>query len=179
VAVLVLAVAGVVIGVRASQQVSSQRPPTATAGSHPPAPDGTFTTAAGKQVSVSSLRGHPTLLWFVATWCSSCQAGTQAVAANIGRLRAAGVRVVELELYRDLGQPGPDITTFGKAFAGASYGDPDWTWGTASAPLSYAYDPQGYLDIYYLLDAQGRIAYVNGSPGSTMSDLLAHTGKLG
>jgi thiol-disulfide isomerase/thioredoxin len=75
------------------------------------APDGTFTALSGQNVSVTSLRGKPTLLWFVSTWCSSCQAGTSAMAHDLAELKAAGVRVDEVELYRDLGQSGPAIRT--------------------------------------------------------------------
>jgi hypothetical protein len=31
------------------------------------APDGNFTTVSGRTVTIASLRGHKTLLWFVAT----------------------------------------------------------------------------------------------------------------
>lgn len=175
--VLVLGGVGAAIGVKASQ-TNTTRGPVAAATSTQFAPDGTFTTVSGQQLSVSSLRGHPALLWFVSTWCSSCQAGTQAMAGYIDSLKADGVRVVELELYDDLGQSGPSIVDFGHTLAGASYTDPDWTWGTASAQLSYTYDPKSYLDIYYLLDAQGRIVYVNSSPAATMSSLLSHASKL-
>ena len=142
------------------------------------APDGTFTTLAGQAVRVASLRGKPTLLWFVSTWCSSCQAGTQTMAQNLARLKAAGVRVDEVELYQDLGQSGSPMGQFAKALAGAAYGSPGWTFGVSSAALTRAYDPQSYLDIYYLLNARGQVTYVNGSPGSTMPQLLAAAGRL-
>lgn len=142
------------------------------------APAGTFTTLAGKTVDIASLRGQPTLVWFVSTWCSSCQAGTQTMAQNLAKLHADGVRVDEVELYRDLGQSGPSLSSFAKSLAGAAYGNPDWTFGTSSAALTRTYDPQSYLDIYYLLNAKGQITYVNGSPGATMPQLLAAAGKL-
>src|SRR5579875_2918711 len=110
-----------------------------------PAPDGTFTTISGQTERVASLRGQPTLLWFVTTWCDSCQAGTRTMSAQLDALRATGVRVVELELYQDLGQ---------------------------------TYDPQSYLDIYYLLDEHGRIVYVNSSPSASMPELLAQARAL-
>jgi thiol-disulfide isomerase/thioredoxin len=143
------------------------------------APDGSFTTTSGAYQTVASLRGQPTLLWFVTTWCSSCQAGTQAMSSQIHNFAAHRVRVVELELADDLGQPGPAIADFGAQLAGSAYHDPDWTFGTASAALTRTYDPAGYLDVYYLLDATGHVAYVNSSPGATMSQLLAEVAKVG
>jgi thiol-disulfide isomerase/thioredoxin len=142
------------------------------------APDGSFTTVSGTTETVASLRGHATLLWFVATWCPSCQAGTQAMAGDLARLRAAGVQVAEVEDYADLGQPGPAMSSFGPQLAGAAYRDPGWTFGTASPALTRACNPQGYLDIYFLLDSSGRIAYINSAPASTMSQLLAQAGGL-
>ncbi len=142
------------------------------------APDGTFTTTSGQHGSIAALRGQPTLVWFVATWCSSCQAGTQAVAQNLARLRAEHVHVVEVELYKDLGQPGASIAEFARANAGAAANSPDWTFATSSAALSYTYDPQGYLDIYYLLDSAGRIVYINGSPSATLPAVLARAARL-
>jgi thiol-disulfide isomerase/thioredoxin len=143
------------------------------------APDGDFTTTSGAKQTVASLRGQPTLLWFVTTWCSSCQAGTQAMSSQIQNFAAHRVRVVELELADDLGQPGPAIADFGAQLAGSAYHDPDWTFGTSSAALTRTYDPAGYLDVYYLLDATGHVAYVNSSPGATMSQLLAEVAKVG
>jgi hypothetical protein len=117
---------------------------------------------------VASLRGRKTLLWFVATWCPSCQAGTQAMAGDLARLHAAGVRVVEVEDYADLGQPGPAMASFSPQLAAAAYHDPGWTFGTASQVLTRADNPQGYLDIHYLLSPSGRVAYINSAPAATM-----------
>jgi thiol-disulfide isomerase/thioredoxin len=143
-----------------------------------PAPDGTFTTLSGKTLSVASLRGTPVLLWFVTTWCSSCQAGTPVMANALPEFAAHHVRVVEVENYQDLGQPGPSMRRFAKALAGSQYGNPDWTFGAASQALTEAYNPKGYLDIYYLLNARGRVAYINSSPGSTMQQLLGQVTAL-
>jgi hypothetical protein len=142
------------------------------------APDGSFTTVSGKTMTIASLRGHKTLLWFVATWCPSCQAGTQATAGQAARLRAAGVQVAEVEDYADLGQPGPPMTSFARQYAGAASRDPGWRFGTASAALTRTWNAQGYLDIYFLLDSAGRVAYVGAAPASTMSQLLARACRL-
>lgn len=142
------------------------------------APPGSFTTAAGSTRTISSLRGRPALVWLVATWCPGCQVGTQAMAAKIAEFSRMHVRVVELEDYQDLGQPGPDIASFGRQFAGAAYHSPGWVFGTASQAMTRAWNPRGYLDIYFLLDSSGRIAYVNSALGSTMSQLLARAARL-
>jgi len=143
-----------------------------------PAPEGTFLEADGKAQTVASLRGKPTLLWFVSTWCSSCQAGTRVMAEYIDKFQRHGVRVVELELYEDLGQPGPSVAEFARQFAGPAAANQDWRFGVASAELTRRYDPEDYLDIYYLLDSQGRIAYINSSPAATIEPLLAHVKAL-
>ena len=142
------------------------------------APGGSFITVSGRTETIASLRGHKALLWFVTTWCPGCQAGTRAMAGQVARLRAAGVQVVEVEDYADLGQSGPAMTAFGRQFAGQAHHDPGWTFGTASLALTRAYNPQGYLDVYFLLDSSGHIAYINAAPTSTMSQLLAHAGGL-
>lgn len=143
------------------------------------APNGTLSTISGATLSVDSLRGRPTLLWFVTTWCSSCQAGTPAMASALSKFAARHVRVVEVENYQDLGQSGPSMGQFARALAGREYTNSDWTFGTASQGLTEAYNAPGNLDIYYLLDAKGRVIYVNSSPGSTMPQLLAQVDTLG
>jgi thiol-disulfide isomerase/thioredoxin len=171
--VLAVVVALVAVSVTGTRRGSS----TATIGAV--APDGSFTTLGGGTETVASLRGQPVLLWFVTTWCSSCQAGTPAVAASLPKLAASHVRVVEVENYQDLGQSGPSIGQFAKVLAGSEYNNPDWTFGTASRGLFDAYNPKGYLDIYYLIDSSGKIVYVNSSPGSTMNQLLDEVSTLG
>jgi thiol-disulfide isomerase/thioredoxin len=179
--VAVLAVAGTVIGLHYANPPSNSA---AVAGSSAipavgkPAPRGTFTTLAGRTVRIGTPEEHPTLVWFVSTWCSSCQAGTQTMASYLPKLAADGVKVDEVELYADLGQSGPTMASFAQRLAGPEATNPDWTFVISSASLTRTYDPQSYLDIYYLLDAQGRVTYVNGSPGSTMPQLLAAAGKL-
>ena len=70
------------------------------------------------------------------------------------------------------------MTSFARQLAGAAYHAPGWTFGTASRALTRGYNPQGYLDVYFLLDSAGRVTYVNSAPASTMSQLLAHAGRL-
>lgn len=183
VGVVSVALLGLALGLHfaAADQSSGPRvgsPPAPPPVGHP-APDGTFTAPSGTTESVASLRGQPTVLWFVTTWCSSCQAGTQLLAQNIATLHADGVRVAEVELYRDLGQSGPSIGSFARTFAGAQATNPDWAWGTSSASLTRTYDPAGDLEIYYLLNAKGAVAYVNSPLVSTMPRLLQEAKAIG
>ena len=183
--VAILLVAGVILELHFATQTS--RPASAAASTEVPAaghvaPNGSFTTLAGPTSSIASLRGTPTLVWLVTTWCSSCQAGTQLLAQNggsdIAQLHADGVRAVELELYQDLGQSGPSIASFARTYAGAEATNPDWSFGVASAGLTRAYDPQSNLEVYYLLNAKGQVTYVNAPLVSTMPQLLQAAGRL-
>jgi thiol-disulfide isomerase/thioredoxin len=181
-AVVAMAAVVVVIAVTAGGRTTAAGGTSAAGGAVPAvgsvAPGGSFTTVSGRTGTIASLRGRKSLLWFVATWCPSCQAGTQAMAGQAARLRLAGIEVVEVEDYADLGQPGPVMTSFARQLAGAAYHAPGWTFGTASRALTRACNPRGYLDVYFLLGSSGRVAYVNSAPASTMSQLLAHADGL-
>ena len=179
---VVAALVGVVLGLHFSRSSSGAASAASQSRRFIPvgrtAPNGTFTTLAGTTDHVASLRGQPTLIWFVTTWCSSCQYGTHVMAEDIAKLQAKGVRVEEVELYQDMGQKGTPIGPFAKSLAGAQYKNPDWSFGVSSATLTRTYDPKSYLDIYYLLNAKGKITYVNSSPGSTLTQLLHAASKL-
>jgi hypothetical protein len=153
----------------------------ATHASPQSAPDGSFTTVSGQTMSVASLRGRPTMLWFVVAGCASCAVSVPTVAQHLSALRADGIRVVSLDLYGDLPQ-GPQgigqLAQFARETAGPAFGDRDWTWGLASSALSRAYDPSGTPDLYYLLDAGGHIRYQNSAPVSTMQELMAAANRV-
>lgn len=136
------------------------------------APNGNFATVAGQRKTIASFKGAPTLLWFVSTWCSSCQTGTKVMAQNLATIAHAGVHVKEIELYHDLGSTGPSMASFAKDLAGNQYNNPNWTFEISSLGLSKSYDSAGYLDIYYLINSAGKITYINSSPSATMPELL-------
>ena len=73
------------------------------------------------------------------------------------------VKVVELQLADNLGGDGPGIAEFGQQFAGKQYDHPAWVWGTASKAMTSTYDPKSFLDLYYLIDAHGRIVYLKAA----------------
>jgi len=142
-----------------------------------PSPAGAYTTLDGQAVDVASLRGKPTVLWFIAAGCSSCTASIPALADHLAELKADGVQVKVVDLYGDLGQ-GPkaaaSLGKLGRGLAGRRFDDPTWQWGISSKELSFRYDQFGEPDIYYVLDRTGKITYQNGVPISTMDELLTN-----
>jgi thiol-disulfide isomerase/thioredoxin len=143
------------------------------------APAGTFTTMTGQHESVSSLRGAPAMVWLVTTWCPVCQTGTKAMNSDLAaKLAKMQVRVVELELYGDLGHPNPSMRAFVDKYAGMGNHGSNWVFGTASSALTHAYDPKGMMDIYFLVDSTGHIRYVNTGPAKTQSQILSHAAGL-
>ena len=138
-----------------------------------PAPDATFTTTDGVRRQLSQFRGRRVMLWLFATWCPTCQAGTAALASHRDELARAGFQVIQLELWNDLGYPGPSVHEFARAFAGSLPPSPGWLWGEASQTASYTYDPKGYPDIYFLIDTQGVIRAVSSVPNATMDRILS------
>ena len=120
------------------------------------APDFTFTTLSGATQSLSSYRGQPVVLWWVAAFCSSCSQGTQYFAQSYaGQYHAAGVTLLEIEDYNDLGQPGPSLSAF--ASQNGYTGQPGWIIGAGSSQGTTAYNPVGYLDVYFVISPSGSI----------------------
>ncbi len=164
--------------------VASRAQPSDPTAPAPVAPDGTYTTPSGATATIASLRGTPTMVWFVAGGCASCAASIPAVATHFRQLARSRLRVVTLGLYGDFppGQAGvAQLLSFGKSAAGsagASITQPGWLWGMASKSLSLAYDPSGTPDQYVLIGPRGHIRYRNSVPDSTMPQLLAATARL-
>ena len=66
-----------------------------------PAPDFTATTVDGKQVSLSSYKGHPVWLTFGASWCSACQAEAPDIQGAYQKFKAAGAIVLSISISED------------------------------------------------------------------------------
>lgn len=138
-----------------------------------PAPDMAFTTVDGSERLLSEFRGRPVMLWLFATWCPTCAAGTIAVAGKFDRLRQAGVQIIQLRLYNNLGYQGPSVKDFAERYLGSLAPSPEWLWGEASQEGSYTYDPRGYPDIYFLIDGQGIVRAADLAPHVTMDKILS------
>ena len=134
------------------------------------APNYTFQLENGTYSSISSYYGKPILLWFVATWCSSCAQGNQVVGSNLGFFEQHGVKIVELEQYDDLGSPGMPISGFISKYGGNN------TYvqgGVAGYNMTVAHNtPQTFqLDIYYLISPSGKILYIGDGLAGGISAL--------
>jgi cytochrome c biogenesis protein CcmG/thiol:disulfide interchange protein DsbE len=66
-----------------------------------PAQDFTATTVDGKQVSLSSYKGHPVWLTFGASWCAACQAEAPDIEAAYQKFKAQGVVVLSVSISED------------------------------------------------------------------------------
>lgn len=135
------------------------------------APSGSFLLTNGGNMSVSSYHGKTILLWFVTTWCSSCAQGTAAISNNMGFFQRKNVTVIEVENYKDMGHEGLGIVPFVKEYGTNSTGASLIQTAISSKELTYNFNPKGYLDLYYLISANGTIIYINGSPAITMLNL--------
>lgn len=137
------------------------------------APALTFTAVDGVQHSLSEFHGRPVMLWFFASWCSSCEVGTEAIAHAFPQFEQAGLQIVQLRLYQNLGYPGPSAAEFAGAFARSARPSPQWLWGEGSREASYTYDPKGYPDIYFLIDGDGIIRGISGGPNTAIEQILS------
>jgi thiol-disulfide isomerase/thioredoxin len=126
----------------------------------------------GSKGNLSQFRGHTVLLWFVTTWCSSCQDGAQLLSQQYySALHSKGVVILTVELYNNLGQPGPALNQFANTYGSGSKSD--WLYGTAPRWVTYRYDPNADLDIYYLINSQGNIVDTNVGLPNYLGNIVA------
>ncbi len=114
----------------------------------------------GTNITLDSLRGRPVVLWFITTWCPSCQESESILADNgyLKQLYSKGALLVTVELYNDLGNNGPPISNFASQYGGNLVQNKNWLlYGTSSLNATYSYDPKEYLEIYYVINSNGII----------------------
>lgn len=158
VAVLLLAVV-VTLGVHYAAQRTQNRPTDQVYGIDVGdlAPDIPLTLTNGTTIRLSDLRPHPVLLWFVATWCSSCAESAYYLNSQYYQmLHSKGVVIITVELYDDLNVSGPSISQFAQQYGGG-LGKPGWFYATSDWEATRTYDPKAYLDVFYLINGQGVI----------------------
>jgi thiol-disulfide isomerase/thioredoxin len=140
------------------------------------APSFPITLLNGSQTTLSQFHGKPLLLWFVTTWCSSCQEGGQMLFQQYySQLNSKGVVILVIELYNNLGQPGPNLSQFAQNYGGGS-NVPGWLYGTSTQSTTYTYDPRAALDVYYLLNRQGVIVNEGFGLPSDLPSIVSENG---
>lgn len=142
------------------------------------APAFSYNLINGRTLKPADLRGHPYVLWLVTTWCPSCVGGSVIMGKHIAELRAHGVRVVEVEPFGNLGGQGIPLQSL-RNRVGPSATSPNWYWAQLTKTQTLALDPRGYPDIYYLIDAMGKIVTVDGSPAATWGKIAAFSAAYG
>jgi len=141
------------------------------------APAFTYHLLNGRKLTPKELRGHPYLLWMVASWCTSCQTESSVVGDHISELRLRGIRVVEMRLANDLWAPGPGLQQFQKA-VGMNATSSNWYWGELTLAQTIALDPKGYADLHYLIDAAGKIVAVDGNPAASWDHIATFAASV-
>ena len=138
-----------------------------------------FTTVDGRAYRLSDFRGQPVMLWLFTTWCQTCSAATAAVDENYDRLRQAGLQIIQLKLHENLGYSGPTTKEFAARYAGSRASATGWLWGEASREMSFTYNPNGYSEIYCLIDKDGILRDVAQAPNVTMEKILSFAQSSG
>jgi len=171
ISVLSIAVVIIVSYILISTSVSSN-PPKVGTNIGDLAPNIKLFLTNGQTLNLSDFGGQNILLWFVATWCYSCQVGAQMLLSKYyDYLHQKGYIIIVVELYDDLGQPGPSIEQFAQQFGGGT-GKPGWYYANSTLDATLTYDPKGYLDIFYIIDKYGIIKYVGYNLPASLPNII-------
>jgi len=131
-------------------------------------PNFAFTLLDGTNSSLANYYNpdnHTILLWLVTTWSSYCQDGLKSLSSSYySQLNAKGVTVLVVELYNNLGKPGPTLAQVASQYGGGT-DKPGVYYGTMNENVTYMIDPGIDIDAFYLLNSNGTIITLGyGSP---------------
>lgn len=137
------------------------------------APDITFKTLDGKEMKLSDFRGKPVMLWFIATWCPTCQVGAKVLSEEkMSDIAKYDLKIIVLKVWNNLGYPGPSLEEFGREWVGENFDHQNWIFVEADQETSFLFDPRGLPDIYYLIDKTGRVLVVDTAPSATINKIF-------
>ena len=137
------------------------------------APEITFTTLDGEEISLSDFRGNPVMLWLIATWCLTCQVGAKVLSEEkMSDIEKYDLKIIVLKLWNNLGYSGPSLEEFGREWVGENFNNDNWIWAEADRETSFLYDPRGLPDIYYLIDKEGVIRAIDTAPSATLNKIF-------
>ncbi len=127
----------------------------------------------GKPVPLSMFKGKKLMIWQVATWCGSCQAGLKMFERQHALIDHSDLTVLVLRDYKNGGYPGATIQRFVQGAAPGLLHDPHFVFGDASKTLNQLYNPHHYVDIYDLITPGGKIAAQSSAPSATFGKIKA------
>ena len=127
----------------------------------------------GKTVELEAFKGHPVMLWQVATWCGSCRAGLRTFAHEKALIDKSDIRVIVLRDYKNGGYPGIGITKFAEQTAPSLMRDPHFVFGNDTKALYTLYNPHHYVDVYDLIGSDNKIKTVSSTPSATFGKIKA------
>jgi peroxiredoxin len=125
-----------------------------------PAQNFTLPDASGKNVSLSSLKGSPVLLYFWASWCDSCRSHNAHVLGLSEKFKSKGLKVmaVSLDMNKDVWQ-----TAIKKDKIGSFTNVSDLKYW--SSPVVNQFNIEN-LPLYFVLDKEGSIVSRSITPTS-------------
>ncbi|GAN78595.1 redoxin family protein [Acidocella aminolytica] len=127
----------------------------------------------GKTVELEAFKGHPVMLWQVATWCGSCRAGLRTFAHEKALIDKSDIRVIVLRDYKNGGYPGIGIKKFAEQTAPSLMRDAHFVFGDDTKALYALYNPHHYVDVYDLIGTDNKIQAVSSTPSATFGKIKA------
>lgn len=125
-----------------------------------PAQNFTLPDVSGKNVSLSSFKGNPVLLYFWASWCDSCRSNNAELLTLADKYKSKGLKVVavSLDMNKDVWQSAIKKDQIGSWI---NLSDLKY-WNSAVVPL---YNIEN-IPLFFLLDTQGNIINRSITPAS-------------
>jgi cytochrome oxidase Cu insertion factor (SCO1/SenC/PrrC family) len=122
-----------------------------------PAPTFTVATVNGPRFSLAAQRGRPVVLYFMAAWCTSCLAESNAL-GQIQQKYGDRVRIALVDIDDKVDTPAAL-----RAFVARSGGPSRYWVLDRHTAIAQTYGVQA-LDTTYVINRQGGIAYSNNRP---------------
>jgi peroxiredoxin len=147
--------------------IQSTAPTMRSGSNNPPAPDFSMATVNGPTFSLAAQRGRPVVLYFMAAWCTSCLAESNAL-GQIQQKYGDRVRIMLVDMNGNVDSPGAVRT-----FVERSQGPSRYWVIDADGTITRAYSVTS-LDTTYVIDKRGRIAYrgTTSLDASTLDHIL-------
>lgn len=117
-------------------------------------PDFSLTEADGRPLTLSSLAGKPSLVWFTTSYCVPCQVGARAVSRVDDEL--GGERFKVLVVFVDPQEPSSALTSWRERF-----GNEDWLVALDSDAVLANAVRLVALDTKFLLDEEGTVRNID------------------